>query len=89
MIIRKHMIFFGRVQGVGFRYCAYYAANGLGLTGFVENRYDGTVELEVQGEDFEIERFVDEIRAGAYIRMVYIEMKTIPNVEESGYTIKN
>ena len=33
--IRYHVIFYGQVQGVGFRYRAYYAAYQLGLTGWV------------------------------------------------------
>ena len=44
--IRKRIIFHGRVQGVGFRYTAKYLARSLGLTGWVENEYDGTVILE-------------------------------------------
>jgi acylphosphatase len=39
----------GRVQGVGFRYHVYRAANGLGLTGDVRNLPDGRVEIRVAG----------------------------------------
>ena len=49
--IRKHIIFYGRVQGVGFRYYAVQKANQLGLTGWVKNLYDGSVEMEVEGEE--------------------------------------
>ena len=38
--IRKHLIFSGRVQGVGFRYRAMNIAQMLGLTGWVKNRWD-------------------------------------------------
>ena len=48
-IIRKDIIFHGRVQGVGFRYYSVQGATALGLTGTVENLYDGTVHMEVQG----------------------------------------
>ena len=48
--IRKHLIFSGRVQGVGFRYRAMNIAQMLGLTGWVKNRWDGKVEMEVQGK---------------------------------------
>ena len=41
--IRYHVIFYGQVQGVGFRYRAYYAAYQLGLTGWVRNCWDETV----------------------------------------------
>ena len=44
--VRKHMIFHGRVQGVGFRYTAKYLARSMNLTGWVKNEYDGTVVME-------------------------------------------
>ena len=47
--VRKHIIFYGRVQGVGFRYYSVYKSRKLGITGWVRNLYDGTVEMEVQG----------------------------------------
>ena len=49
-MIRKHILFYGRVQGVGFRYHATYKASLLGLTGWVRNLEDGSVEMEVQGD---------------------------------------
>ena len=52
--VRKHIIFYGRVQGVGFRYYSVYKSRQLGLTGWVRNLYDGTVEMEVQGEQQKI-----------------------------------
>jgi acylphosphatase len=39
----------GRVQGVGFRYSVYNAANRLGLTGWVRNTRDGDVEVWAEG----------------------------------------
>lgn len=47
--VRKHITFYGRVQGVGFRYTAKYLAQSMDLTGWVENEWDGTVTMEVQG----------------------------------------
>lgn len=44
--IRKEYRFYGRVQGVGFRYHANYAAQQLGITGWVRNCYDGSVEAQ-------------------------------------------
>ena len=42
-IVRKQYTFTGRVQGVGFRYSAQYLAQGLGVTGWVKNEWNGTV----------------------------------------------
>ncbi len=47
--VRKHFVFHGKVQGVGFRYTAKYLALSLGLTGWARNEWDGTVTMEVQG----------------------------------------
>ena len=47
--VRRRYSIEGQVQGVGFRYRARYAAQSLGLTGWVENEDDGSVTLEVQG----------------------------------------
>ena len=54
-MIRKHIIFSGWVQGVGFRYRLRYASDLYGVTGWVKNNFDGTVEAEMQGEEKDID----------------------------------
>lgn len=82
-MVRKHMIFYGRVQGVGFRYTAYKVAVELGLTGYVTNRYDGTVEMEVQGQWDKMQYLVPMIeKSGRYIRIEDIDQKAISVVED-------
>jgi acylphosphatase len=56
--VRKHIFFYGRVQGVGFRYYAVQKANQLGLTGWVKNLYDGSVEMEVEGQEELIDQLI-------------------------------
>lgn len=46
---RLHATVHGRVQGVNFRYYTVRAAQRLGLTGWVANRWDGTVETVAEG----------------------------------------
>lgn len=54
----------GRVQGVGFRYYTMDAAGERGLDGWVRNRPDGSVEMEVQGTKEVIDLFLDDVREG-------------------------
>ena len=59
--IAKHIIFVGRVQGVGFRFTAFHAANRYRLTGMVRNAPDGTVEMLAQGRDEDIDNCIRDI----------------------------
>ncbi|MBF4691892.1 acylphosphatase [Fusibacter ferrireducens] len=63
-MIRIHAIIHGRVQAVGFRYFAYHLAKQYELTGWVKNLYDGTVEMEIQGDSKTIETFLTALRKG-------------------------
>ena len=76
--VRKHILFSGRVQGVGFRYTACYLARPLGLTGWVKNLWDGDVEMEVQGEPEAIERLIHGLNVGRFIRIDRMETKDLP-----------
>ncbi len=69
------MIFKGRVQGVGFRYKSYLLANELGLTGDVNNLYDGDVELNIQGDREKIDLFLEKLAKDRFIRIDDIEIK--------------
>ena len=80
-ITRRHIIFYGRVQGVGFRYTAYYSATELGLTGWVKNEWDGTVEMEVQGSGPQIDRLLAMLNGGRFIKISDMDIKTIPPLD--------
>lgn len=87
--VRKHMIFAGRVQGVGFRYRASYTARSLGLTGWVRNDPDGTVEMEVQGSRASIDRMLAMLNQDSYIRIDKIEARDIPvHDKEHGFGVR-
>lgn len=87
--IRKHYIFEGKVQGVGFRYRASYAARGLGLSGWVRNCADGTVEMEVQGSEVQINRMLSLIQQDRYIRIDQLHASILTMKEnEYGFHVK-
>jgi acylphosphatase len=60
-IVGYHINASGRVQGVGFRYYCMEAARHLKLTGYVMNRDDGDVEIEVFGAEEKLHEFMAEI----------------------------
>lgn len=89
-MIRKILVFHGRVQGVGFRFTAIRYANGLGLTGWVKNQYDGTVLMEVQGHRESINKLLQFLNSDLYIRIDSIEDMEIPLVEhDSGFGLRS
>lgn len=81
--IRKHIVFYGRVQGVGFRYYAVNKANQLGLTGWVKNLPDGTVEMEVQGEEPLIDQLIIFLQNRTYIWIEKLDARSIPLLDDS------
>lgn len=86
---RLHVRFTGRVQGVGFRYQAMYAARNAGLTGWVKNLSDGSVEMEVQGPLEAIDYMFLQIYKGRWIRVDRMEKQTLPVVSgERGFQVK-
>lgn len=86
-MIRKHIYFSGSVQGVGFRYRAYYIAQSLSLTGWVKNLWDGRVEMEIQGPAYGIEQMLEELAHQRFIQIEGIEAADIPCVDEVGFDI--
>lgn len=63
---RLHAIVEGRVQGVGFRAFVLEHALELGLTGWVRNRWDGTVEVVAEGPNMELENLLTALRRGPH-----------------------
>lgn len=83
--MNKHLIISGRVQGVGFRYSAYQYAKVHNLVGWVRSKSNGTVELEVEGENNTINNYIEKLKLGLnpYIRVDHI-MENVSQ-EEKGY----
>ena len=85
-MIRRRYVFYGQVQGVGFRYRARHAADHFACTGWVRNEYDGSVTMEIQGSADAIEQVLLSIERGTYIRIEDYRCKEIPVADhESGF----
>ena len=80
--VRKHMIFHGRVQGVGFRYTAKYLARSMNLTGWVKNEYDGSVQAQLQGKPEELDQIIQRLGQDRYIELEGIDRRKIPLKED-------
>lgn len=80
-MIRKHIIFYGSVQGVGFRWRARNAAEHYSCTGWVRNEWDGSVSMEIQGTEEAIDSVILAIEKGTFVRIENMDIKSIPVVE--------
>ncbi len=90
-IARKYVIS-GRVQGVGFRYFAERWANLLGLTGYVKNVWDGTVEVYAIGDQAGLDEFKRQLATGPRSAHVTNVMESEENVNpryEDGFRIED
>lgn len=76
--IRRHMIFYGDVQGVGFRWRASSIARKYGISGWVQNLWDGTVEMEAEGTPRDLACLVEELEHARFIEIGRIEARDIP-----------
>ena len=61
---RYLIIVSGRVQGVGFRYFVQIIGNKLKLKGFVRNQSNGNVEIEAEGPEENLKKFLKEVKEG-------------------------
>jgi len=64
MKITRHMRIHGRVQGVGYRAALAAQAGSGGISGWVRNRRDGSVEAVVQGDPAAVEKILAWARRG-------------------------
>lgn len=87
--VRRHYSISGQVQGVGFRYRARYAAQSLGLTGWVENEDDGSVTLEVQGDPHKFSELFTMIQHSDFICITDLRQKDLPpDPWERGFSVR-
>jgi len=76
---RLHAVVHGRVQGVNFRYHTIRTAQRLGLSGWVANRWDGTVETVAEGTRQALDEFLAALHHGppsAIVERVDAEWQT-------------
>ena len=82
MRVARRFVIHGRVQGVGFRWFTQEAASREGVTGWVRNLHDGSVEAWVEGESEAVTRVERAIRSGP--RGAHVEKVFVDNEDPSG-----
>lgn len=85
--IRIHFNFYGRVQGVGFRYRAAHGARLCGLTGWVRNNCDDSAELELQGDRASIRRALEILNDSPYICIDRMDKTELLPIPESSFEV--
>ena len=74
----------GRVQGVGFRYFVQTNAMELDITGWVRNMDDGTVTMEIQGTEEQLEKLIGRIKKGStFIKVKNMELTKLETIEQT------
>ena len=90
MRVARRFVVTGHVQGVGFRMFAADAARAEGLSGWVRNLGDGSVEILAEGERDAVGRFESRVRRGpsrARVEHVHAD-DTTPSGRAAGFTIR-
>ena len=86
--VRKHIIFYGYVQGVGFRWKASHTARRLGISGWVRNLADGSVEMEAEGTLRDIADLIDALENHAWGSVSRVESTDIPVHNDYSFEVR-
>ena len=90
MRVARRYIISGRVQGVGFRYFTEATAHREGVSGWVRNLPDRSVEVVAEGDADAVERFERAVRhgpPGARVDHVHVD-RNYPVANETEFSIK-
>ena len=78
MIIKKHIVISGKVQGVGFRYWIQNLAINNNIVGWVKNKLSGDVEALIIGQEKEVQKLINQCKIGP-------SPATIQNIQINDY----
>lgn len=87
---RVHVVVSGEVQGVGYRYTMRMVAGDAGVSGWVRNRHDGTVEAEVQGRPDQLDAVLSWMAEGPPGSHVTDATVTeMPTASDEGFEVRS
>lgn len=84
----KHIMISGQVQGVGFRFKTQQSARHYGLVGWVRNNPDGTVELEVDGSEKDVESLLNDLSSG-FNHTVHVDEVRVEQLDKKLHDVKD
>ena len=88
--IRRHIVFSGQVQGVGFRWRAMQAARLYDCTGWCRNEWDGSVTMEIQGREEAIDEVIRSLESARFIRIQNMDVtERMPEPDERGFGVRD
>jgi acylphosphatase len=88
-MVRCRVVVSGRVQGVWYRESCRQEANAAGVSGWVRNNADGTVEAVVEGESDAVARVVSWMRKGPRLAVVTgVDVRAEPPTGDKGFAVR-
>ena len=90
-LVRRRLLYRGRVQGVGFRATTLQRSRGLEVAGFVRNLPEGSVEVVAEGTPEAIDAFASTIAdaLGRFIRDTSTDSQPIASLSFDGFQIRH
>lgn len=88
MLTRWKITLSGRVQGIGLRFRAKMGAQQYKITGWIRNLDNGDVELEIQGEEYAVDSYVNHIRTLPGVQVSYMHADELDVIAEDRFRIR-
>ncbi|MFW5894390.1 MAG: acylphosphatase [Bacillota bacterium] len=83
------LMLYGIVQGVGMRFHVSNTAKKVGVSGFVRNLPDGSVEIVAEGAPHEVDTFVDKVKNAERGRITDTKLEDVPVKETyNGFQVR-
>ena len=87
LVFRQHRLRAG--CGTRFRRTRKYLANSLNLVGWVQNEWDGTVTMEVQGREWLINELLKGLNRNQFITIEWMDTEEIPLEDEKKFWVRD